>query len=117
MSAEDKAAQDAAREDLERRKANTSEYRFSGNAQINSHDVMYLSQTKLKNEARRKERETMLQNQRHSHSSESALLQATIVNPNIMPRQNSLPRNVKPPNLVSSNCTVVRQNGAFDILC
>ena len=75
-SAVEKAAYEAEKRDLETRKANTSEYRYSGNAHINPKDALYMSQTKMKNEYRQKERETLLQNQRHSHSSESALLYA-----------------------------------------
>jgi hypothetical protein len=69
MSEKDKVAYDAALRDLEQRKANTSEFIFSGNSGgISPLDAMYLSQNQFKSESRKKERETMLLNQRHSHS-------------------------------------------------
>jgi hypothetical protein len=92
-STKDKATYEAGKRDLEKRKANTSEFQVSGYADISPHDTLRLSQTKLKNENRKKERETMLQNQCHSaHSLSSGREKGTSVQSNDKDRQKNLVR-------------------------
>lgn len=59
MSAEDKTAHDAALRDLEQRKANTSDFQFSGNGDLSPVDALYLSHNQWKKEARKKDREAL----------------------------------------------------------
>ena len=61
----EKAAADAALHDLERRKAQTSEFHPSGDGELSPLDAMYLSVTQWRSECRRKERETLLLYQRY----------------------------------------------------
>ena len=57
--AQEKAAADEALADLERRKANTSEFQASSNGELSPLDSMYVSVNAWRNECRRKERETL----------------------------------------------------------
>jgi hypothetical protein len=63
--AQEKAAVDAAIADLERRKANTSEFQSSTNGALSPLDAMYVKANAWRNETRRKERETLLLYQRY----------------------------------------------------
>lgn len=63
--AKEKAAADAALADLERRRANTSEFVPSHGGELNSFDSMYVQLQQRRAECRRKERETILLYQRY----------------------------------------------------
>eukprot|EP00980_Cylindrotheca_fusiformis_P010987 scaffold2526_cov131-Cylindrotheca_fusiformis.AAC.3 len=61
QSARDRAASKAAKEDLERRKSSTSEYKFSASGIVNPHDLLFLEQNKQRRADRKKQQETMLE--------------------------------------------------------
>eukprot|EP00934_Nitzschia_sp_Nitz4_P000391 Nitzschia sp. Nitz4//scaffold122_size67431//1665//3800//NITZ4_006081-RA/size67431-processed-gene-0.32-mRNA-1//1//CDS//3329534391//391//frame0 len=63
--AKEKAAADAALADLERRRANTSEFVPSSGGELSSFDSMYVQLQRKRAECRRKERETILLYQRY----------------------------------------------------
>jgi hypothetical protein len=65
--AKEKAAADAALADLERRRANTSEFVPSKGGELNPYDSLYVELQQKRAECRRKERETMLLYQRYVH--------------------------------------------------
>jgi hypothetical protein len=63
QSALDKAAFEAGKQDLERRKSSTSEYKFTAGGIVNPHDLLFLQQNKQKREDRQKQQNTMLEYQ------------------------------------------------------
>lgn len=65
--AKEKAAADAALADLERRRANTSEFVPSKSGELSPFDAMYVELQQKRAECRRKERETVLLYQRYVH--------------------------------------------------
>ena len=65
--AKEKAAADAALADLERRRANTSEFVPSKGGDLSPFDAMYVELQQKRAECRRKERETLLLYQRYVH--------------------------------------------------
>jgi hypothetical protein len=69
QSALDKAAFEAEKQDLERRKSSTSEYKFTAGGIVNPHDLLFLQQNKQKREDRQKQQNTMLEYQGVSPSS------------------------------------------------
>jgi hypothetical protein len=91
----DKAAHDAASRDLEQRKANTSEYLFSGNGDISPLDALQLSQNKRKSEIRQKERDTqtLLYQRHHSQSSGGQECHATTSATSAAPNKDENRRN------------------------
>ncbi|GKY98771.1 hypothetical protein MPSEU_000833300 [Mayamaea pseudoterrestris] len=70
--AAEKAAADAALRDLERRKAQTTEFTPSSNSEISPLDALYLSVNQWRAECRRKEKETLLLYQRYVQKFASA---------------------------------------------
>ena len=65
--AQEKAAVDAAARDLQARKAQTSEFRATGNGELSPIDAMAVRVNQWRSECRRKERETLLLYQRFVH--------------------------------------------------
>lgn len=65
--AKEKAEADAALADLERRRANTSEFVPSKGGELNPYDTLYLELQQRRADCRRKEKETMLLYQRYVH--------------------------------------------------
>jgi hypothetical protein len=59
MNEKDKVAYDAAVRDLEQRKANTSEFKFSGNVDLSPTDALCLAHSQWKSESRLNHREAM----------------------------------------------------------
>lgn len=61
QSARDKAASEAERQDLERRKSSTSEFKFAAGSIVNPHDLLFLQQNKQKKADWQKQHVTMLE--------------------------------------------------------
>mmetsp|Transcript_99079 Transcript_99079/g.285872 ORF Transcript_99079/g.285872 Transcript_99079/m.285872 type:complete len:821 (+) Transcript_99079:191-2653(+) len=79
--AKEKAAADAALADLERRRANTSEFVPSKGGELNPFDSLYVELQQKRAECRRKERETMLLYQRYVHKFGKSAKQTNVNTP------------------------------------